>query len=322
MMRTITSINQFFGPGRQEIIQSWQQKANDTRGNSAGIDVVQAKEALNIIHRFMDIDRYVDQVILVNSPREAQQMMTLLQNNFEKYLPLFRQGGNAVLSELIHSAGDIKQAKLESPVRLFQGHFGAYYYYQKRMNQAAYQFEYRLEGECYLHALGQSVHHLGLCFHFNSIYVMVNRPLEVHFLESSLHNEEGPAIVYRDGSMKYCIYGQEVSAQFFGAPSQIPIELIQEEKNHEVKRWMVEKYGAADYLFEIGCTVVDVDMLNLEGSSLRSLVEDQDGQQWLIGSDGSTGRVYHMPVGEENRTCSEAHSFIGGFDERRIIAEC
>jgi hypothetical protein len=58
------------------------------------------------------------------------------------------------------------------------------------------------------------------------------------------------------------------------------------------------------------------------GASTRVLLEDPDGEKWLVGTDASTKRVYTMSVPREVRTCSEAHCAISGLDsEGRIIAQ-
>jgi hypothetical protein len=50
-------------------------------------------------------------------------------------------------------------------------------------------------------------------------------------------------------------------------------------------------------------------------------LRDRSGDQWLVGSDGGTGRVYYMPVPQEAKNCREAHEDICGFDETRILAK-
>jgi hypothetical protein len=47
----------------------------------------------------------------------------------------------------------------------------------------------------------------------------------------------------------------------------------------------------------------------------------KDGQKWLVGSDGSTQRVYYMPVPESAKTCREAHEAICGLDEDKLLME-
>jgi len=56
------------------------------------------------------------------------------------------------------------------------------------------------------------------------------------------------------------------------------------------------------------------------GSMPRALMEDKQGQRWLVGTDGSTKRVYYMRAPREANTCAEAHSALAGFDENQIIA--
>ena len=54
---------------------------------------------------------------------------------------------------------------------------------------------------------------------------------------------------------------------------------------------------------------------------LMALMRTKDGQKWLVGSDGSTQRVYYMPVPESAKTCREAHEAISGLNEDQLLME-
>ena len=43
---------------------------------------------------------------------------------------------------------------------------------------------------------------------------------------------------------------------------------------------------------------------------LRALLVDDEGNKWLQGSDGSTGRVYTMSAKKECENCIEAHESL------------
>ena len=89
---------------------------------------------------------------------------------------------------------------------------------------------------------------------------------------------------------------------------------------------MIERFGFARYLSESKARVIDMDMVAVSredeslGSMPRALMEDRDGQRWLVGTDGSTRRVYYMRVPPDVRTCEQAHNAIAGMDEDDIIA--
>lgn len=136
-----------------------------------------------------------------------------------------------------------------------------------------------------------------------------------------LHSESGKAIQWPDGWSVYSWHGVPVPEKAILYPETITKEEIKEEKNVEVRRILVERMGVSKYLSECKAKVIDVDALNLVGSAPRALMEDETGEKWLVGTDGSTSRVYTMSVPRESKTCVEAHNLISGFEESRLIAE-
>jgi hypothetical protein len=157
---------------------------------------------------------------------------------------------------------------------------------------------------------------------FENICVVSDRPKLVKMQNGVIHNEEGPAIEFRDGFKIWGLEGVRVTEKIVMAPETITPEEIQKETNAEIQRIMITRYGAGKYLTETKSKIVDMDNLSLEGSAARMLCEDSAGNKWLVGTDGSTKRVYHMSVPREAKTCVEAHNMISGFDESRLIAEC
>ena len=137
-----------------------------------------------------------------------------------------------------------------------------------------------------------------------------------------LHSDAGMALCYRDGWGLWMIHGVRVTRQIVEAPQTMTVKQISSETNVEVRRIMIERYGPGKYLAESHARVLDVDGgLRVKGGAPRALMEDSGGQRWLVGTDGSTRRVYHMPVPREANTCSQAHSMIAGFDESLIQVE-
>lgn len=135
------------------------------------------------------------------------------------------------------------------------------------------------------------------------------------------HHESEAAIQFPDGYKVWVWQGVRVTAQIIAFPETITVEQIREEGNAEVQRIMISRMGAGKYLRETKCEVIDMDSLTLEGSAPRALMRDDMGNMWLVGTDGSTARVYTMSVPPDVRSCREAHERISGFDERRLIAE-
>ena len=130
------------------------------------------------------------------------------------------------------------------------------------------------------------------------------------------------SIRWRNGIGLYFSHGQKIPGWIVISPEKITIDHIQKEMNMEVQRVMIEKYGVSRYLMDIKADIVDMDSLTLVGSAPRALIKDQKGNQWLIGTDGSTARVYHMAVDSGIKTCKAAHEQLSGFSEDRLLVEC
>ena len=135
------------------------------------------------------------------------------------------------------------------------------------------------------------------------------------------HREDGPAVEFSDGYALYFYQGWQVPEQVILRPESLTIDEIEGEKNSEIRRIMIERFGHGNYLSKSGARVIDMDSLTLDGSAPRALMVDRLGNKWMVGTDGSTARVYTMPVRRGASTCKEAHGGICGFDESRLIAE-
>lgn len=165
---------------------------------------------------------------------------------------------------------------------------------------------------------------MGWVYCLKHLCIICDRPTAV--LENGvIHNESGPAIEFSDGNKIYALYGHVVPSFVVTDPSQITPAVITEyqSKNQEIARIMVNIYGPDKYFMEMGGKILDTDILGFEGSGMRMLIEDSLGLKWLIGSDGGTGRVYHMPAAEDATSCSMAHSQMCGFNESDdCVFEC
>jgi hypothetical protein len=157
---------------------------------------------------------------------------------------------------------------------------------------------------------------------YEKVCIVSDRPKSVSMQNNVIHNEAGPAIEFRDGFKVWAIEGVRVTEQIVMSPDTLTVDQIQKETNLEVQRIMTQRYGVSTYLKNSKAEIVDMDTLTLEGSATRMLCKDASGNKWLIGTDGSTKRVYHMAVPREANTCVEAHNMIAGFDEKRMVAEC
>ena len=141
------------------------------------------------------------------------------------------------------------------------------------------------------------------------------------------HCDNGPFCRWRDGSALYAIHGVKLPAWIVDRPDQITVETIRAEANTEIRRIMRERYGEGRYLANTGATVIDTDLSSTHTRRtrapqiMRALLQDSEGRRLLVGTDGSTSRTYHMEVPAEIATCRAAHEFLGGIDERKLIAQ-
>jgi hypothetical protein len=92
--------------------------------------------------------------------------------------------------------------------------------------------------------------------------VVVERPSEIHVDENgNLHCVDGPAIEWRDGFALYAILGISVPKEYVTEP--LDAKTISKERNAEIRRVLISKFGEDRYLEEMGAKVIhqDVDLL-------------------------------------------------------------
>lgn len=86
------------------------------------------------------------------------------------------------------------------------------------------------------------------------------KPLQLHRDERRrVHSAVGPAIAYSDGFEVYAWHGVRVPADVIMQPGALTTRRIDDEQNAEVKRVMIERFGAANYIQQSGAVVVARD---------------------------------------------------------------
>lgn len=167
----------------------------------------------------------------------------------------------------------------------------------------------------------------GYIFQIDNMMIITNRPEKISFDENNeLHNETEAAIKFRhDQSNVYAIHGVLVPKNIILYPELITVEDIEKEENAEIKRIMMSQMGIGKYLEKTDAKVIHTDTIFVSVQEdnkkvPRALMQDKEGRKFLVGTDGSTERVYYMQVPNEVTTCSEAASALAGFDESKIIA--
>jgi hypothetical protein len=126
-----------------------------------------------------------------------------------------------------------------------------------------------------------------------------------------LHNESGPSVLWADGYSIYTIKGVAVDEQIVMRPESQTVEQIRKEKNEEVKRIRIERYGWERFIKEVKAEVMDRRTNDVDGTR-EALFSLPDGIRTFVGRCRSTGRVYFLEVDPEVKTCEQAQVWLRG----------
>jgi len=162
---------------------------------------------------------------------------------------------------------------------------------------------------------------------YNDICFVAEKPITLSVNDMNiLHCEDGPACAYNDGTKIFAYEGVIVTEDIIMHPESITVASINSCDNEEVKRVMVIIYGVNRYIEDLGAKTIDIDMVTIDNTKSdsdaipRALIRDKNGNQYFVGTDGSTERTYFMNVSREVNSCAEAHNSISPIDETNIIA--
>ncbi len=106
---------------------------------------------------------------------------------------------------------------------------------------------------------------------FENAVILTERPISLLRDERfRLHNPSGPAIAYPDGFEVHVWHGTRIPAFIVEHPEQITVAVIEDEKNAEVRRAMMEKYGYERYMSDCGANVVEEFPVDYPAVGLRT----------------------------------------------------
>lgn len=88
--------------------------------------------------------------------------------------------------------------------------------------------------------------------------IAVPRPV-IRSLQGRLHCESGPAVDWPSGAQWHFWRGVRVTRDIIEEPSSITLAAISDEKNVERRRIMIERYGHARFLSDLGARPVHAD---------------------------------------------------------------
>ena len=98
------------------------------------------------------------------------------------------------------------------------------------------------------------------CLFFETICFIYAKPTEL-FLDSAgrLHHEEKAATEFIDGTKYFVWHGVEVPEDVIMHPHKIKVKGIENERNVEIRRIMIERYGLNNFIRDSAARVVQRD---------------------------------------------------------------
>ena len=162
------------------------------------------------------------------------------------------------------------------------------------------------------------------------VLICLDRPTLKLNDAGELHCDDGPAVTWPDGAAQYWVDGHALGAlgrAIVNHPERLTLRDIKNERNEEIKRFAIERYGWERYLHEIGARVLDrrenwvdntvealvetVTTIKTPGWRLNEIIERDLVQRKMILSCRSTGRKYFLPVPVHLApTCEAAQSWM------------
>jgi hypothetical protein len=158
---------------------------------------------------------------------------------------------------------------------------------------------------------------------FEGAVVLTDRPSVIaRDHEGELHRTDGPALAYRDGYGLWAIHGVRVKQQIVEAPETLKPEEILAEPNAEVRRVMIDRFGADRLMLSTNAEVRhrDIDRLGKPRELLRITVPGDEPicMVRVVNSspepDGDF-REYLLRVPPEVESCEAAVAWTFGLGE-------
>lgn len=256
-------------------------------------------------------------VVFVRSPLEAQKFVNLA--TAEDLSNWDTKNNDALVESICSRKGKIKPQQSHS---YSYGQYETYWIQFYKFFQNELKIEFPETAQLGLDIFETLSKNSGVHFICEECVVVSDRHKSISMENGQLHNEEGPAIEFYDGYKIFAIDGHVVTEQIVLHPETLTVEQIDNISNTETKRIAIQRFGVSLYLSLTEAVVIDKDSLDLKGSATRMLMDDKNGNRWLACSDGSTGRMYFLPVTNEVSTCKQAHEEISGLiDESDVMFE-
>lgn len=136
-------------------------------------------------------------------------------------------------------------------------------------------------------------------------------------VEGRLHRVDGAAVTSPLQDPLYVFFGENVPKEWT-EPGGLTPDAILKEQNPEKRRVGVQVYGLDKFVEETTVETLDADIA--DRNDTRALVTLKDDTRWMICTDGSTGRIYHLRVPDDVNTCAEAYKRLTSLDDDKCVA--
>lgn len=152
---------------------------------------------------------------------------------------------------------DIKRVKDDMHFPWLYGHQDAWYSYHDAFHRLGLEAENKLE------PMFRLARYSGWCWSYWKVAIFSEKPTKVMVDEQGrLHCDDGPAVEYRDGFRTWCVHGVRLGSIAKSErimARQFTHEDIDKEQNSEVRRVMIDRYGAARYIQDSGAKLIHED---------------------------------------------------------------
>ena len=147
--------------------------------------------------------------------------------------------------------------------------------------------------------------HAGWFLPFVDTVFIADRPSFISLdSENRFHCTTRAALEFRDGFKLYCLHDIKVEWQLIVSPETLTLKRIEEERNAEIRRVLInELYGTDKYIIDSDATVLDVDT-DMYGRQRRLLRVEVPGDESIVRVQvinsspelDQTYRTYFLPV--------------------------
>jgi hypothetical protein len=154
---------------------------------------------------------------------------------------------------------------------------------------------------------------------YDACVIFQHRHSEIHLDDQfRLHNENGPAVAYRDGYKVWAIDGVRLNEKTVMAPETLTVEEINATSNNEARAIMINRFGWARYLTESQAECLDYRHNDVENTKEALYHTEEYGNRLVVTCP--TGRMFVLGVPDSIETCEDAQVWLGGGEKFNVLA--